>query len=74
MPISPNETVLATHPELVRTVSAHEPPLFNLLDERDWPDLTELHAVLASVAGRLDAGYRGGAARLYSGRIAMAYG
>jgi pimeloyl-ACP methyl ester carboxylesterase len=62
----------ATHPELVRTVSAHEPPLFNLLDDRDWPDLTVLRAVLASVAERLDAGDREGAARLYFDRIAMA--
>lgn len=64
--------LVATRPELVRTVSVHEPPLFDLLDDRDWPELTELRAVLAEVAERLEAGDHDGAARLYFDRIALA--
>jgi len=60
----------ATRPELVRTLSVHEPPLFDLLDERDWPELQELRGVLGVVAGRLEAGDPDGAARLYHDRIA----
>ena len=61
----------ATRPELVRTVSVHEPPLFDLLDERDWPDLTELRTVLAEVAERLDAGDHVSGTRLYFDQVAL---
>ena len=64
----------AIRPELVSTVSVHEPPLFDLLDERGWPDLAELRAVLASVEERLDASDREGAARLYFDRITLTPG
>jgi pimeloyl-ACP methyl ester carboxylesterase len=62
----------ATRPELVRTVAVHEPPLFDLLDDRDWPDLAELRTVLAAVAERLEVGDHEGAARLYFDRVALA--
>src|SRR4051794_34029854 len=61
----------ATRPDLVRSVSAHEPPLFDLLAEKPPPpELTELHALLATVAARLEAGNPEGAACLYFDRIA----
>jgi pimeloyl-ACP methyl ester carboxylesterase len=62
----------ATRPELVRTVSAHEPPLFDLLGDREWPDLAELRGLLAAVEDRLDVGDYEGAARLYFDRVALA--
>lgn len=62
----------AACPDLVRTVSAHEPPLFDLIDDREWPDLAELRAALAAVADRLDAGDHEGGARLYFDRVALA--
>jgi pimeloyl-ACP methyl ester carboxylesterase len=64
----------AAHPELVRSLSVHEPPLFDLLDGGDWPELAELRSLLATVAARLDAGDQEGAARLYFDRIAHAPG
>ena len=64
----------AARPDLVRTVSAHEPPLFDLLDDREWPDLAELRASLAAVAERLDAGDHEAGARLYFDRVALARG
>jgi pimeloyl-ACP methyl ester carboxylesterase len=62
----------AARPELVRSVAAHEPPLFDLLDDEagDWPDLAELRAQLATVATRLEAGDLEGAARFYFDRVA----
>jgi pimeloyl-ACP methyl ester carboxylesterase len=62
----------AARPELVRTISIHEPPLFNLLEERDWPDLAELRALLAEVEERLAGGDHEGGARLYFDRVAHA--
>ena len=62
----------ASRPELVRTVSVHEPPLFDLLDDRDWPELAELRAVLGAVAELLDAGDHEGAAELYFDQVARA--
>jgi pimeloyl-ACP methyl ester carboxylesterase len=62
----------ASRPDLVRTVAVHEPPLFDLLDEREWPDLTELRGALAAVAERLEAGDHEGGARLYFDRVALA--
>jgi pimeloyl-ACP methyl ester carboxylesterase len=64
--------LVAARPDLVRTVAVHEPPLFDLLDDRDWPELDQLRAVLAEVAERLEAGDHDGAARLYFDRIALA--
>src|SRR6266480_6179288 len=55
----------AARPELLRSLSVHEPPLFDLLDDRDWPELAELRSVLATVAESLDSGDLVGAARLY---------
>jgi pimeloyl-ACP methyl ester carboxylesterase len=64
----------AARPELLRSLSVHEPPLFDLLDDRDWPELAELRSVLASVAEHLDSGDREGGARLYFDRIAATPG
>jgi pimeloyl-ACP methyl ester carboxylesterase len=64
----------AARPELVRSLSVHEPPLFDLLDDREWPELAELRSVLASVAELLDSGDREGGASLYFDRIAAAPG
>ncbi len=66
----------ATHPELLRSVSAHEPPLFDLVraEVPDLPELTELHARLADVAALLESGALEGAARLYFDQVAEAPG
>lgn len=64
----------AARPELVRSLSVHEPPLFDLLDDRDWPELAELRSALASVAQLLDSGDPEDGARLYFDRIAAAPG
>jgi pimeloyl-ACP methyl ester carboxylesterase len=61
----------AERPDLVRTVSVHEPPLFDLLDERDWPELAELRSVLAEVARLLEGGEDEAAARLYFDHVAL---
>ena len=60
----------AAWPELLRSVTAHEPPFFDLLfaEEPDIPDLTELRLRLASVAERLESGDLEGGARLYFDR------
>lgn len=62
----------ATRPEQVRTVTVHEPPLFDLLggDGLDMPELMELRLVLATVAERLESGDLEGGARLYFDQVA----
>jgi len=62
----------AARPELVRSVAAHEPPLFDLLESKaaDWPGLAELRGRLSAVASRLEAGDLEGGARLYFDRVA----
>ena len=64
----------AARPDLLRSLSVHEPPLFDLLDVRDWPELAELRYALASVAQLLDSGDPEDGARLYFDRIAAAPG
>ena len=66
----------AAHPELLRSVAVHEPPLFDLLNDEatDWPELAELRARLATVATRLESGDLGGAAGDYFDRVAMTNG
>ena len=59
----------ADRPDLLRSVTVHEPPLFDLLDG-ETPDLPELRARLATVAARLEAGDLEGAARLYFDQVA----
>lgn len=56
-----------SHPELLRSIAVHEPPLFDLIDaERDSPpEMAELRARLAAIAARLEAGDHEGAARQY---------
>lgn len=62
----------AARPELLRSVTAHEPPFFDLLfaEEPDIPELTELRLRLASVAERLESGDLEGGARLYFDQVA----
>jgi pimeloyl-ACP methyl ester carboxylesterase len=62
----------AARPELVRTLTVHEPPLFDLLhaEELDLPELGELRQRLAAVAGRLASGDMEGGARLYFDQVA----
>jgi pimeloyl-ACP methyl ester carboxylesterase len=62
----------AARPELVRSVTVHEPPLFDLLDAEglDLPELSELRRRLATVAERLAAGDLEGGARLYFDQVA----
>jgi pimeloyl-ACP methyl ester carboxylesterase len=62
----------AARPELVCSVSVHEPPFFDLLDaeEPDIPELTELRLRLATVAERLASGDLEGGARLYFDKVA----
>ena len=64
--------LVVVRPELLRSVTIHEPPLFDLLDAEapGLPDLTELRARLATVAARLEAGDLEGAARLYFDQVA----
>ncbi len=64
----------AARPELVRSIAIHEPPLFDLLDTWDWPELAEIRADLATVAGRLESGDHAGAARHYFDRVAATEG
>jgi pimeloyl-ACP methyl ester carboxylesterase len=61
----------AAHPELMRSVAAHEPPLFDLLEDGDagWPELLELRTHLAAVAALLEAGDDEGGARHYVDRV-----
>lgn len=62
----------AARPELLRSVTVHEPPLFDLLcaEERDIPELVELRLRLATVAERLESGDLEGGARLYFEQVA----
>jgi pimeloyl-ACP methyl ester carboxylesterase len=62
----------AARPELLRSVTVHEPPLFDLLraEEPNMPELTELRRRLATVAERLESGDLEGGARLYFDRVA----
>jgi len=62
----------AARPELLRSVTVHEPPLFDLLyaEAPDLPELTELRARLATVAALLESGDLEGGARLYFDRVA----
>jgi pimeloyl-ACP methyl ester carboxylesterase len=66
----------ASHPELVRSVAVHEPPLFGLLESEatDWPELAELRARLVAVATRLGAGDLEGGAQLYFDHVAATGG
>ena len=64
----------AGRPALVQSVSVHEPPLFDLLDDRDWPELAELRSVLAAVAEHLGAGDYEAGAGIYFDRIAATPG
>ncbi|MDX6617495.1 MAG: hypothetical protein QOD60_2586 [Solirubrobacterales bacterium] len=59
----------ATRPELVRSVTVHEPPFFDLLGAEE-PDVDELRRRLATVAGRLESGDVEGGARLYFDHVA----
>lgn len=62
----------AARPELLRSVTVHEPPLFDLLNAETpvLPALTELRARLATVAALLESGDLEGAARLYFNQVA----
>jgi pimeloyl-ACP methyl ester carboxylesterase len=66
----------AAHPELLRTVAVHEPPLFDLLNDEatDWPELAELRARLTAVATRLESGDLEGAAAHYFDQVAVTNG
>lgn len=69
----------AGRPELLRSVAAHEPPLFDLLapdalDAGEAAELAQLRDQLASVAARLEAGDLEGGARLYFDRVAASPG
>jgi pimeloyl-ACP methyl ester carboxylesterase len=60
----------ATRPELLRSVTVHEPPFFDLLRAEDLPELAELRLRLATVAERLESGDIEGGARIYFDQIA----
>jgi pimeloyl-ACP methyl ester carboxylesterase len=66
----------SARPELVRSVTAHEPPLFDLLNAEaaDLPELTELRSRLTTVEALLESGNLEGAARLYFDQVAEAPG
>jgi len=59
----------AARPELLQSVAAHEPPLFDLLDGEDT-ELSALRRRLGAVAERLEAGDAEGGARIYFDQIA----
>jgi pimeloyl-ACP methyl ester carboxylesterase len=59
----------ATRPELLRSVTVHEPPFFDLLNPEE-PEIAELRLRLATVAGRLESGDLEGGARLYFDQVA----
>jgi pimeloyl-ACP methyl ester carboxylesterase len=60
----------ATRPELLRSVTVHEPPFFDLLRVEDSPELAALRLRLAAVAERLESGDLEGGARIYFDQIA----
>jgi pimeloyl-ACP methyl ester carboxylesterase len=62
----------ATRPELLRSVTVHEPPFFDLLraEQPEMPELAELRFRLATVAERLESGDIEGGARLYFDEVA----
>jgi pimeloyl-ACP methyl ester carboxylesterase len=64
--------LVAAWPDLLRSVTVHEPPLFDLLhaEALDLPELTELRVRLATVAARLESRDLEGAARLYFDQVA----
>lgn len=66
----------AARPQLLLSVTAHEPPFFDLLhaEELDIPELTELRLRLTTVAERLESGDLEGGARLYFDQVAQTPG
>ncbi len=60
----------ARRPDLVRSVVAHEPPLFDLLDPACWPELDRLRTTLKEIAAQLAAGDHEGGARRYVDEVA----
>ena len=62
--------LVAAYPELMRSATVHEPPLFDLLSTEDLPELAALRARLATVAARLESGDLEGASRLYFDQVA----
>jgi pimeloyl-ACP methyl ester carboxylesterase len=68
--------VAATHPDLVRSASLHEPPLFDLLDAEagSWQELGELRSRLAGIIDLLEAGEFEAGARRYVEEVAAVPG
>jgi pimeloyl-ACP methyl ester carboxylesterase len=65
----------ATHPELIASVSAHEPPLFGILAAGAAPDdLEALSAAVAAVLRLTEAGANEEAARLFVESVAFGPG
>jgi pimeloyl-ACP methyl ester carboxylesterase len=64
----------ASHPELLRSVAVHEPPLFDLIDADRDLEMTELRSRLAAIAALLEAGDQEDAARQYHEQFAGSSG